>query len=48
MVSEGVIGVLAVLAILIAGSRLVKHDDERRAEKRSYEKGQSFPVRKRR
>ena len=38
---------LAVAALVIAGGCLIKKDDERRAEKRSYEKGLSLPIKRR-
>ncbi len=46
--SAWIAAVLAITAIVLAGSRLVKNNDERRDEKQSYEKGQSFPIKKRR
>jgi len=44
--SDWLAAVLAITAIVLAGSVLVKNDDERRAEKRSWEKGPKLSKRR--
>ena len=45
--SSWVAGILAIIAIVLAGSRLVKNDDERRAEKKSWDNGPDLSKRRR-